>query len=444
MRSSLRALAFGLVLLAPLARGAAAQTPARQQLVVPLTAGAGFVGFRLEAKLDAEREGAQGQATSGARGQARNFVEVEVALTPQALLDEGNTIHRVVLDHAGNVVFGYDLVVTPAQEPLKFSVAARPLGADFERTLRARRGQPVQDSTRQGSPSPKATAASADTPDTSTTNTAPQDAPLNAAARGATNSSTNGATNSSTNGAANSPAGARAESAVPTLARASAPQLLEDGDAVELDLLVNPRTGVRVVDVIRVARDRARLWQSRPRDFTLDSVEIAVSDPRLVVNGELLASSNARREVAGSLVWFYVPGRGRFVLSLVARAGYDFRKVALIEGNRASFDYKGDHYEWVSSAPIVGNGGDWYAWVLFDPNYTPEVTTAEEIARDADKSNGEEEPGTLAKIINGEPPRTDQSRAGFGEKRGGSEPRVARLRVRFGAASSVENLLPRK
>jgi hypothetical protein len=377
MRNSPRALAL-LVALLSLARVAAAQGVAvRQQLVVPLARSAGFVGFRLETTLD------------GAQGTSQNFAEVQAALMPQALLDEGNTVHRVVLDRAGNVVFAYDLVVEASGEPHKFRVTARPLGADFERTLRARRASVSQ-------------------------------------------------TTSSMTGAA-------ASQVTPTLAREAAPQLLEDGDTVELDLLVNPKTGVRVVDVIRVATDRARLWQAQPRDFTLDSVEIAVSDPRLVVNGEMLAGARAQRSVSGALVWFYVPGRGRFVLSLVPRAGYDFRKIGLIEGNRASFDFRGEHFEWVSSTPLVGSGGDWFAWVLFDPNYTPEVTNAEEIARDAQKPGDAQEPGALKQILNGETPRAEPTtHTGFDQKRADAAKRAAQLRVRFGAANSIESLLPKR
>jgi hypothetical protein len=370
MRSSLRAIALCLSL-AALSAAASGQQPAvRQQLVVPL-AGSGFVGFRLETKL----EGSQG-------GEAQNFAAVQAALLPQALLDEHNTIHRVVLDRDGNPVFGYDLVVEPAGDARKFRVTAQPLGAEFERQLRARRG-----------------------------------------------------------GAQSSPAASA--SGVPTLARAAEAQTLDDGDAVSLDLLVNARTGVRVVDVIKVAFERARLWQSAPKDFTLESVEIALSDQRLTLNGAPLAVARASRQVSGALVWFYVPGRGRFILSLVPREGYDFRKIALIEDNRVSFDFKGDHYEWVSSAPVVGNGGDWYAWVLADASYTPEVSSAEEIAREGGKSGDTGEPSPLKQALEGKTPQPP--RAGFEPKSSGGAPRPGQpLRARTGASDRMENLLPKK
>ncbi|MCA1642060.1 MAG: hypothetical protein LC785_08940 [Acidobacteria bacterium] len=306
---------------------------------------------------------------------------MQAALLPQALLDEHNTIHRVVSDRDGSPVFGYDLVVEPDGEGRKFRVTAQPLAAEFERRLRARRG------------------------------------------------------------------GAQANATpVPTLARAAAPQTLEDGDAVALDLLVNAQTGVRVVDVIKVAFERERLWQSAPRDFTLDSVQIALSDQRLLVNGELAPAARAPRPVSGALVWFYLPGRGRFVLSLAPREGYDFRKTAVVEDNRISFDYKGDHYELVSSAPVVGTGGDWFAWVLFDQSYTPEISSAEEIKRAAEGRGGETaEASPVKQALEGKTPQPPP-RAGFDSRRAQEDAARASSarRVRFGAADRIENLMPKK
>jgi hypothetical protein len=344
---------------------AAGQDRARQQLVVPL-AGAGFVGFRMETAFEGSR--------------SRGFNEIQAALLPQALLDDGNTIHRVVLDRDGSPVFGYDLVVEPAAAERKFRVTAQPLAADFERRLRARRGG-------------------------AQTNQTP----------------------------------------VPTLARAAAPQTLDDGDAVALDLLVNTQTGVRLVDVVKVAFDRARLWQSAPRDFTLDSVEIALSDQRLLVNGEVAPAAREPRPVSGALVWFYVPGRGRFVLSLVPREGYDFRKTAIIEDNRVSFDHEGDHYELVSSTPVVGTGGEWFAWVLFDQGYTPEVSSAEEIRRGVEGRGETAGASPVREALEGKTPQPPKS-AGFDSKKAREDAARASAarRVRFGAADRIENLIPKK
>ena len=318
-----------------------------------------------------------------ARGATPNtdaeVAEVQAALVPQALLAERNTIHRVLLDAAGSFVFGYDLTVEPLTPARRFKVIVKPLSPEFEQQLRAR-----------------AHAASA-------THTA-----LSAA----------------------------------TLPRSAEAQTLDDGDAFELDLLVNPQTGVHVTDVVKVAFDRAPLWQATPRDFAADSVELSVKDYRLTLNDKLIGGgTRPARGCAGSLVWFYVPGRGRFIFSLVPRAGYDFQKTGMILDNVIRFEFKGERYEWISSAPIVGSGGLWYVWLLHDPTYTPEVSSPAEIARAP--SAAETDDNWLQDILAGRPPRTSPSR-GFGEKQGRGAAARPTERVRIGAADQMENLLPKK
>jgi hypothetical protein len=315
------------------------------------------------------------------QGRPAGASEVEAAMLPQALLAAGNVVHRVILDREGNAVFAYDLHVEPHPALRRFTVTARPLSAEFERQLlRARR--------------PAAP---------------PQGAP-----------------------------------GVPTLAREAGPQTLDDGDSASLDLLVNPKTGVRVSDVFKVSFDRARLWQAPPRDFTADSAQLAVRDHTLLVGGRVVAGGRAARGVQGALVWFYVPERGRFILSLVPRDGYDFRKIALIEENRVSFEFRGERYEWVSGAAVVAGGGAWHAWVLHDPDYTPEIASAEEITRGIIKEDEDAEPSTLKQILSGRTPRPP-AQPGFDTRRPGTSRAPARApRPRIGAADRMENLLPKR
>ncbi len=318
-----------------------------------------------------------------ARGQQpivpAELAAVQAALFPRALLGERNTIHRVLVDAVGNFVFGYDLTVEPLKDARRFKVYVKPLDQEFEQQLRAR-------------------------------------------------ARTGGATQSALNAA--------------TLPRSAEAQTLDDGDAFELDLLVNPQTGVRVMDVVKVAFDRAPLWEIQPRDFTADSVELAVRDFRLTLNDKLIGGGRPTRGCAGSLVWFYVPGRGRFIFSLVPRPGYDFQKTGMIVDNMIRFDFKGEHYEWLSSAPIVGSGGLWYVWLLHDPTYTPELSSSEEIARQA-RGGTATDADWLTDILAGKPPR-QRTGKGFGENQGRAATANRAARVRVGAADRMENLLPKK
>ncbi|HZG53448.1 MAG TPA: hypothetical protein VEZ40_15055 [Pyrinomonadaceae bacterium] len=361
------------------AQSGAAAAARPEQFVMPLH-GEGFIAFKIEAA-----------PAAGAPQVSAKLEEIRASLTPQALLADKHVVHRVLLDADGGFVFGYDLVVEPVVATKQFKVSLKPMSAEFEEQLRARR------------------------PSTTTTNRAGQN--------------------------------------VSTLPRAADAQLIEDGDAFALDLLVNPQTGVKIVDVVKVSFDRARLWSAPsrrsapPRDFTLGNVELAVRDHRLTINGELVGGGRGRpaRGCAGALVWFYAPGRGRFIFSLIPHEGYDFQKVGRIENNKISFTLGGDDYEWTSSAPVVGtSGGNWNLWVLHDAGYVSDFDSVEQIvegAEGAPPASGAASPEWLRDSLGR---LTRERRAEF-ETRGDQRKRAARRpRVLVGGADRIENLLPKR
>jgi hypothetical protein len=237
---------------------------------------------------------------------------VPAILSSHALADENRIIHRVLKDTGGKFIFGYDLWVVPNPAAKQFKIVVKPLDSQYESKLRA----------------------------------------------------------------GNASVGELPQSEIiSTFPKSTEPQTLDDGDAFSLDLLVNQDRGVKIVDVVRVAFDRANIWdinpRTLPRDFTLDAVELAVKDYRLLVNGNVVSVGKSTRACNGTLLWFYVQDRGRFIVSLVPREGYEFQKVGIVEDNRIEFTLRGNHYEWLSSAPILQPGGTWSLWVLHDPNYTP-------------------------------------------------------------------------
>lgn len=237
---------------------------------------------------------------------------VPAVLSSQALADDNRIIHRVLKDSGGRFIFGYDLWVAPNPAAKQFKIVVRPLDPQYEIKLRA------------------GNASAGDPPQSEIISTFP---------------------------------------------KSTEPQTLDDGDGFSLDLLVNQNTGVKIVDLVSVTFTRANLWdinpRMMPRDFTLDAVELSVKDYRLLVNGSVVSVGKSTRGCAGNLLWFYVQDRGRFIVSLVPRAGYEFQKAGFIENNRIEFTSDGNHYEWLSSSPILPGGGTWNLWVLHDPNYAP-------------------------------------------------------------------------
>lgn len=170
------------------------------------------------------------------------------------------------------------------------------------------------------------------------------------------------------------------------------PQIVQIGDTLSLDLLVNPQTGVKIVDLIKIYESSnassspfpsgsATGGSNRPAaDFSADAVEFKAISSILKINGQSVfdAESVPRPGVTGALIWFYTPEQGRFILSLVPREGYDFQKTGTIQGNKIAFSMRGNDYEWISQTPIVTSGsGNWNLWVLHDPNYRPRFPMGE-------------------------------------------------------------------
>jgi hypothetical protein len=226
----------------------------------------------------------------------------------RVLPEAGNVLHRLVLDEQGRFVFAYDLVITHSDERHRFSVLARALDPSYEQLLRSQ----------------------------------------NAAAFGA-------------------------NVKLPTLVQATERQTVANGGTLALDLLINESLAVKVVDLVTVASERSLLFPAQPlrtpRDFGLSNVELAIRNYQLYVDRQLVVPNSGLRNCTGSLVWFSLPGQGRFIFSLVPYEGHDFRKVGLIEDNKIAFTWKGVNYEWISREPIVGSGGLWNLWVLHDQNY---------------------------------------------------------------------------
>lgn len=244
--------------------------------------------------------------------------------------DEKNLFSRVFIDTERNVYFGYDLVVEPDVKEKQFKLTFKSLSVPAERISMS--GNASRNS--------KLTAMS--------------------------------------------------------LPKYPEPQIVQEGDTLALDVLVNPQTGVKIVDLIKVVPANSPLPQTlsasgtsssgngspRPaKDFTIDAVELKISSSKLLVNGQSIIgqSENSRLGITGALIWFYLPQRGRFILSLTPREGYNFQRVGTVQGNKIRFSISGNQYEWISSSPVVTSGDEtWNLWVLQDKNYVPEIEPTQE------------------------------------------------------------------
>lgn len=165
------------------------------------------------------------------------------------------------------------------------------------------------------------------------------------------------------------------------------PRAVTAGDTLAIDLLADERSGELITDHVTFARPR-RAPMPRPLpaplDLSADAVMIQMAEATLRVNGSPAGALDGAAEgdwaggsAQGDVLWTEIPGRGRVFLSLVPRAGYQFKKIGVVAGDRISFTIEGDQYEWISTGAIVTAGPvppfdnvqSWNLWVLHDAGY---------------------------------------------------------------------------
>jgi hypothetical protein len=106
-------------------------------------------------------------------------------------------------------------------------------------------------------------------------------------------------------------------------------------------------------------------------------VQMRLLEPRALINGNLAWQ---HRPVtwyvsSGELVWFYLPGRGRYILSRFPRPdlGLDlgFVKAGEVVGDSVSFTSEGDVITLQNSMPLAPDYAPHSLYVLREPDYSP-------------------------------------------------------------------------
>ncbi len=148
--------------------------------------------------------------------------------------------------------------------------------------------------------------------------------------------------------------------------------IVEDGDTIVLDVMKNPRTKEKISDLIIITRNGTAgnlfAYLNTANDFTLNDVNLKLNKAEFFLNSKKLGTSGGS---SGSNIYFYIRGKGRFIISPFQRKGYEFQKIAIGLNNKINFSYKGDKYEIVSQLPVLGQGGKWHLWVMHDKKYVP-------------------------------------------------------------------------
>lgn len=150
-------------------------------------------------------------------------------------------------------------------------------------------------------------------------------------------------------------------------------QIVRSGDTISLVLLTSADRNIKVVDYIQVsckdapligAAETAAKDAAPARDISVRDIEMRVVDPEITINGNHLETVILRGRNTGPVVWFQVPGKGRFLLALARYPG--FAQEGTVAGGAISFQHGGDRYDVRSSQPLFQSPQTWKLYVRMD------------------------------------------------------------------------------
>jgi hypothetical protein len=172
------------------------------------------------------------------------------------------------------------------------------------------------------------------------------------------------------------------------------------GDKVEVPVWIDAKTGQKLVDIVEVQQSppamrpqvianssmgvlRSPMMASRAmpsvptvegtaREFHAEDAEMRLVQPRITVNGTPEVSAVRAGNVAmGTLVWFYLPKHGRYVLSLVPRPDLGFTRTGEVRGGAIQFKMEDEEFLLETYQPIAPGSAPYVLYVMHDKDWEP-------------------------------------------------------------------------
>jgi len=161
------------------------------------------------------------------------------------------------------------------------------------------------------------------------------------------------------------------------------------GQVLELNLLTT-ESGQTLTDYVTIQQPSRRFdgfesvpaptfhfTPGPPRDFLLSDVQLALVAPRLSINGKPeRVSDRANGSARGAVVWFYLPNRGRYVLSLLPRPELGFRRAGEVRGSSVRFTIGGETFTLLTADQVAPGQAPFNLYVLHDPAWKPTYANA--------------------------------------------------------------------
>lgn len=174
-----------------------------------------------------------------------------------------------------------------------------------------------------------------------------------------------------------------------------AARTVQPGDTIPVDVWVDPATGQKLVDNVRIQSTsqltNQRVLQSMvplrggvassqrsiptvsgtARNYSAEDSEMRLTQPRITVNGVVQESTARTANASGTLVWFHLPKRGRYVLSLAPRPELGFVRAGEVRGGSITFTLDKDQFLLESPVAIASGSAPYVLYVLHDAEWEP-------------------------------------------------------------------------
>lgn len=152
-------------------------------------------------------------------------------------------------------------------------------------------------------------------------------------------------------------------------------QILRDGEEIALNLAEDARTGRRMVDYIRVGSGTMRARLDVARDVYAEDAELAISQPRVRMNG-VEQPAGEPVMVSAPVVQVNIPGQGRYLLSFKPRAAEGFERAGEAAQNSLVFSMGGNIFRVDCADRIATGSGTYniYARKYLDANAKDDAT----------------------------------------------------------------------
>ncbi len=165
------------------------------------------------------------------------------------------------------------------------------------------------------------------------------------------------------------------------LAKYTEPLLINDGDIIALDVLIDPRTNVKITDFFQIStgppitREEPEKLKAEARALTLDDLSLSVTGYQVRRNGTIVYPKGGG--VSARFIFLDIPEVGRVWFTVTTPPpGSGFERSAIVNEKQLVFSIGTDQYEWLSKEPILPAEGSFYVWMLFDPTFSAPALNA--------------------------------------------------------------------